>query len=159
MKVLVMSDTHGYITNAKKAIERNPDIRMVLHLGDYCRDAVQLNQMYPNITFEYVYGNCDIGTFSVMGEKVVEIEGKKIFMTHGHRYSVKWDHNRIIEKAEAEGADVILYGHTHISLIDQNSNFLIVNPGSISESRSNLSESYAILEVSKDKINADLYFI
>ncbi len=159
MKVLVMSDSHGYISNAKIALDRNPEVKMVLHLGDYCRDATQLTQMYPDIKFEYVYGNCDIGIGAIPADRTIDIEGKKIFMTHGHRYSVKWDYNRILEKAESEKSDVILYGHTHIANIDYVNKFLIVNPGSISESRSNLSESYAILDISDGKVNAELYFI
>lgn len=159
MKVLVMSDTHGYIFNARKAIDRNPDIEMVLHLGDYCRDAAQLSQLYPNIKFEYVYGNCDIGIGNICADKTIEVEGKRIFMTHGHKYSVKWDYNRILEKAESENAEVILFGHTHVSVVDNVESILIINPGSISESRSNDSESYAILEISKDDIKTNIYYI
>lgn len=159
MKVLVMSDTHGYIFNARQAIDRNPNIEMVLHLGDYCRDAEQLSQLYPNIKFEYIYGNCDIGIGSICAEKTIEIEGKRIFMTHGHKYSVKWDYNRILEKAEMDKAEIVLFGHTHVSVIDNAKNILIINPGSISESRSNKPESYAILEISKDKIKSGIFYI
>ena len=159
MKVLVMSDTHGYILNAKEAIERNPDVDMVLHLGDYCRDASQLSQLYPNIKFEYVYGNCDIGIGSICAEKTIEVEGFRIFMTHGHKYSVKWDYNRILAKAELEKADVILFGHTHIAVVDSNNSILIINPGSISESRSNYPESYVLLDISNGKLNSELVYI
>lgn len=159
MKVLVMSDTHGYIYNARKAIDRNPDIEMVLHLGDYCRDATQLSQLYPNIKFEYVYGNCDIGIGAVSGEKTIEIEGKRIFMTHGHKYSVKWDYSRILAKAESDNAEVILFGHTHVAVIDSDRNVLIVNPGSISESRSSSPESYAILEISETDVKTNIFYI
>lgn len=159
MKVLVISDTHGYIYNARKAIDRNPGVQMVLHLGDYYRDALQLSQLYPNIKLEYVYGNCDMGVSGVCAEKVIEIEGKKIFMTHGHRYSVKWDHSRILEKAEENRADLVLYGHTHVSLIDSMKNILIVNPGSISESRSDRPESYAVLDISNGRISTDIIYV
>jgi len=159
MKVLVMSDTHGYIFNARKAIERNPDIEMVLHLGDYCRDAVQLSQLFPNIKFEYVYGNSDIRIGTICAEKTIEIEGKRVFMTHGHKYSVKWDYNRILAQAKIENAEVILFGHTHIAVVDNVKNTLIMNPGSISESRSNKPESYAILDISKDDIKTGVLYI
>jgi len=154
-----MSDTHGYIFNARQVIDRNPDIEMVLHLGDYCRDAVQLSQLYSNIKFEYVYGNSDIGIEDICAEKTIEIEDKKIFMTHGHKYSVKWGYNRILAQAEKENAEVILFGHTHIAVIDDAKNILVVNPGSISESRSNKPESYAILDISKDNIKTGIFYI
>lgn len=159
MKVLVMSDTHGYIFNAREAIERNPDVELVLHLGDYCRDASQLSQLYPNIKFEYVYGNCDFGIGNISADKTIEVEGTKIFMTHGHKYSVKWDYNRILAKAQAENASVVLFGHTHVSVIDNVDNKLVINPGSMSESRSNKPESYVLLNVEDGKVNADIYYI
>lgn len=159
MKLLVISDTHGYIYNAKKAIEKNPDVGIVLHLGDYCRDAVQLCQLYPDIKMEYVYGNCDMGVAGISSEKIIEIAGKKIFMTHGHRYSVKRDHIRLLEKAEEYSADLVLYGHTHISIIESVKNILIVNPGSISESRNENPESYAVLDITKESVNADILYI
>ncbi len=159
MKVLVMSDTHGYIFNAKEALDRHPEVEMVLHLGDYCRDASQLSQLYPDIKFEYVYGNCDIGVGTISADKTIEIDGVTVFMTHGHKYSVKWDYNRILSKAKAENASVILFGHTHVAVIDNVDNKLIINPGSMSESRSSKSESYVIMEVAEGKVNADIYYV
>ncbi|WP_242855655.1 metallophosphoesterase family protein [Ruminiclostridium josui] len=79
MKVLVMSDTHGYLTNAMKAIEKNPDVEMIIHLGDYCRDVADLEQLYPDKKFEYVYGNSDFGVGTVEVEKTLEIEGRRVF--------------------------------------------------------------------------------
>ncbi len=159
MKVLVMSDTHGYIFNAREALDRHPEVEMVLHLGDYCKDASQLSQLYPDIRFEYVYGNCDIGVGAVSADKTIEIEGVTVFMTHGHKYSVKWDYNRILAKAQAERAAVVLFGHTHVAVIDNIDNKLVINPGSISESRSSKSESYIIMDVVDDKVNAEIYYI
>ncbi len=158
MKVLVMSDTHGYIFNAKEAIDKHPDVEMVIHLGDYCRDAEQLSQLYPNIIFEYVYGNSDIAIGAESAEKTIVIEGNTIFMTHGHRYSVKWDYNRIMAKADEENASVVLYGHTHIAVMDRVNNKLVINPGSVSESRSSRSESYAIMDLSTGKASAEIYY-
>lgn len=159
MKVLVMSDTHGYIFNAREALDRHPEVEMVLHLGDYYKDASQLSQLYPNIRFEYVYGNSDIGVGTVSADKTIEIEGVTVFMTHGHKYSVKWDYNRILAKAQAERASVVLFGHTHVAVIDNVDNRLVLNPGSISESRSSKSESYIIMDIVDDKVNAEIHYI
>lgn len=156
MKILVISDTHGFLSNAKEAIRKNKDIKMVIHLGDYIRDAIELSKLFPDIHFEYVLGNCDMNSGNYEGEKILEIDGKRIFITHGHKYSVKWDYNRIMYKAQEVQADAVLFGHTHISLIDWAGSLLIVNPGSISESRSQLNESYAVLTVDGNGIDADL---
>lgn len=159
MKVLVMSDTHGYIFNAREALDRHPEVEVVIHLGDYCKDASKLSQLYPDKRFEFVYGNCDIGVGTVSADRTIEIEGVKVFMTHGHKYSVKWDYNRILAKAQAERASVVLFGHTHVAVIDDVDNRLVINPGSISESRSSKSESYAILNIADEKVDAEIYYI
>lgn len=159
MKVLVMSDTHGYIFNAKRAIEKNRDVELVIHLGDYFRDALQLSQLYPDIKFEYIYGNCDFGIDNISPDRTIEILGKRIFITHGHKYSVKWSYDNILAKASLEKADAVLFGHTHVSVIDYVKNTLIINPGSISESRSSNPESYAILEITEDDIKSDIIYI
>ena len=41
------------------------------------------------------------------------IDGKKIFMMHGHRYMVKSGYTVAAEKAIKKGADILLFGHTH----------------------------------------------
>ncbi|PYG88851.1 hypothetical protein LY28_01212 [Ruminiclostridium sufflavum DSM 19573] len=159
MKVLVISDTHGYISNARYAIDKNPEAEMVIHLGDYCKDAVQLSKLYPGIIFEFVSGNCDNRSNAVCTEKTIEIENCRIFMTHGHNYSVKLNLRPILKRAEEENARLVLFGHTHIAGIDKEDNILLINPGSISQSRGSKPESYAVLDISEGKIKADIFYV
>lgn len=159
MKVLVLSDTHGYIYNAKRAIDNNPEVEVVIHLGDYYKDAIHLSELYPNIRFEFVSGNCDIRSKDIYDEKTLEIENNRIFITHGHKYAVKWNYRSILERAEAEGAKLVLFGHTHIAVTDRINNILLLNPGSITQSRSNKSESFAVLDITKDSIKTDIRYI
>ena len=42
MKILVLSDTHGDIEKAEKVINNSKDLNLVIHLGDYFRDAQKL---------------------------------------------------------------------------------------------------------------------
>jgi predicted phosphodiesterase len=39
--------------------------------------------------------------------------GKRIMMTHGHDYSVKFTLSRLCAEANKKGADIVLFGHTH----------------------------------------------
>lgn len=158
MKVLVISDTHGHISNAEKAIDSNPEIEVIIHLGDYYKDAVCLSELYPNINFEFVSGNCDSNK-ALYSEKTLEIANNKIFITHGHNYSVKWSYKPILERAKAENAKLVLFGHTHIAVIEKINNILLLNPGSIAQSRSNLPESYAILDILDEDIRTDICYI
>jgi putative phosphoesterase len=152
MKILVLSDTHGDTCKAEKAINSNKGVDLIIHLGDYFRDAQKLSALFPTIPIEYIYGNSDFMIDNVPAEKIIEVCGKRIFITHGHRYSVKWDYERLISKAEEQNADILLFGHTHIPELVINDRFYLLNPGSTSDPRSNSKESYAIIEIDNDQV-------
>ena len=58
MKILVLSDSHGNLTNMELAVERtNPSL--IFHLGDCWRDGERLHEQFPDIPLEQVPGNCD----------------------------------------------------------------------------------------------------
>lgn len=159
MKILVLSDTHGEIDGARSAIALAGKLDMIIHLGDYFRDAQSLSDMYPGIPVEYVYGNSDFMIGEVECEKLLDIEGKRIFITHGHRYSVKWDYEKLYKKAEDLKADVLLFGHTHVAELITRENHYIINPGSISDPRDGTGESYAVIEIKDGKIKPDIIYI
>lgn len=159
MKILVLSDTHGDIDKAEKAIKDNSDITMVIHLGDYFRDAEKLSVLFPDLQIEYIYGNSDFMIGDVPAEKLLEFDGIKIFMTHGHRYAVKWDYEKLHRKAEELGVDLVLFGHTHISDMVQKKDYVLMNPGSISDPRNNSSESYAVIEINNGKLIPKLMYV
>jgi len=151
-----MSDTHGDTSLAEKVLKKHQDINMVIHLGDYFRDADRLHCLYPELRFEYVYGNSDFMIGDVPGEKLLEIEGQRILLTHGHRYSVKWGIERLHTKAGNENIQLLLFGHTHISQVAYGSGYIILNPGSISDPRGENDETYAIVIIDNAKINIEL---
>lgn len=154
MKILVLSDTHGHTSKAEKAIKANREVDLIIHLGDYFRDAQKLSATFPEIPIEYIYGNSDFMIENnVPAEKIIEVCGKRIFLTHGHRYSVKWDYERLISKAQEQNADILLFGHTHIPELIVNDRFYLLNPGSTSDPRADSDESYAIIEIDNDHVN------
>ncbi len=159
MKILVISDTHGDTIKAEEAIRSNKEVSLIIHLGDYFRDAQKLSDMFPNIPMEYIYGNSDFMVENVPAEKMLEVCGKKIFITHGHRYSVKWDYGRLYKKAEELKADMILFGHTHVPEIIEKDDIFLLNPGSTSDPRDESDESYAIIEIVGDKVVPKICYI
>ena len=100
MRILVFSDTHREISPCIKVLGNIIGVDMVLHAGDHIDDAKELCRMFPEITFEYVPGNCDFSAAD--SEVIIEAEEKKIFLTHGHRYSVKTDENYSLLKERAK---------------------------------------------------------
>lgn len=128
MKLLVFSDSHGYLDGMEAAIRREkPD--MVLHLGDHCRDVDALRQKFPAIPMDNVAGNCDFGV-SLPDTKTLNISGVRFFLTHGHRYYVKSMYLRVLYGAQEQEAQVLLFGHTHRPELFREGEMWVMNPGS-----------------------------
>lgn len=159
MKILVISDTHGDIEKAERVIKESKGINLIIHLGDYFRDARKLSDIFPGIPIEYIYGNSDFMIEDVPAEKMLEYKGKKIFITHGHRYSVKWDYDKLDKKAAELNVDILLFGHTHVADLVEKENYYLLNPGSISDPRDDSNESYAIIELDENKLVPHLCFV
>lgn len=147
MKILVISDTHGNLSKVYKVINSISNIiDGVIHCGDIVEDADSLRIKYPNLKIYNVRGNCDYGS-SVPNEDVFVLGGKKFFVTHGDLYGVNWGIDRLCYKGAEIGADVCLYGHTHIPYIDNYNGIVILNPGSLSAPRGNRTYSYGIIKI------------
>lgn len=135
MRIIVVSDTHG--NNGpflEKAITmEKPD--MIFHLGDFVADAKQISKIME-IEYIAVKGNGDYGIMDVNEDELIQINGKKIFLTHGHRYNVHYDTNELYIKGLELGADLVLFGHTHMAIIEKMDKLIIMNPGSPSSPRS-----------------------
>lgn len=83
-----MSDSHSYFDEALKIFEKEkPDI--VIAAGDGIKDIDELSYVHPEAKYYMVKGNCDFFDRSHNEEKLFEIDGIKIFLTHGHLYGVK----------------------------------------------------------------------
>lgn len=148
MRILVFSDSHRDIESCIKVINNIVGVDMVLHAGDHISDAKELCRMFPEIAFEYVPGNCDFSHDD--SDVVVEAQGKKIFLTHGHGYSVKYDDtfSELYNKAESLGCDCAVFGHTHQSLCDPRRKVLLLNPGSIKNG------TYGVIEIENGVLKA-----
>lgn len=128
MKLAVFSDSHGSEQKMLDAIERlRPD--MVVHLGDGERDVPLISERFPALPLRTVGGNCDFRT-QRPETQLFEVEGVKIFITHGHLYGVKSTRAKLLEEAARRGASVAMYGHTHVAQLVQTDGFTLLNPGS-----------------------------
>lgn len=147
MRILVISDTHGNLSRVYKVINAISDkIDAVIHCGDIVEDVDTLKLKYPNLKFYNVRGNCDYGS-AVPNEDIFIIGGKKFFVTHGDLHGVNWNIDRLCYKGAEVGADICLYGHTHVPFIDNYNGIVILNPGSLSAPRGNSTYSYGIIKI------------
>lgn len=144
MKLGVISDSHGDVYRCEMAIKKMEDVDYLIHLGDYCRDAEKISKELKRDII-YVKGNCDFSS-SADTDRVIEVEGRKFFITHGHKYNVKSDYLGLYYKAEEIGADAVLFGHTHSAKVFEQNGILFINPGSISRPRNGI-ETYAVITI------------
>lgn len=146
MKILVVSDSHGRFTNLEKVSEKVGPLDLVLHLGDFESGEEYIGALF-SCPVEFVAGNNDFFA-GVPKEKMLVLGRHTVLMTHGHRYGVNFGNGRIKEIALQQGADIVLYGHTHRPVIDLSTGVWAVNPGSISQPRQeNGKPSFIIMDI------------
>lgn len=130
MRILVVSDSHGDSSVIDRAVALSGNTDMIVHCGDGAMEASLLRSRYPDKMVVSVRGNCDFCTDSPKVETLT-LEGKRIFVTHGHLYSVKSGLYTLSCAAREAGADIVLFGHTHIPFECYEDGLYMLNPGSI----------------------------
>lgn len=152
MKILVLSDTHSYLDNARNVLKRiGGKMDLVFHLGDHDADALELQKEFPDLPFYYVKGNNDY-LIDTPATKMVRAGGKVFLLTHGHKQRVHWNPDSIAYWAEEQGADVVLFGHTHMPVCDDSGRVMLFNPGSLSLPRGGSMPSFGILLVENGRV-------
>lgn len=167
MKLLVISDSHGHPDNIRRALQSypaRPDA--LLFLGDGLGDFryVELDGL-PLIS---VRGNCDVFHLGMNEmpptELTLNLDGRNIFMLHGHTRGVEYGPERAIRCAVEHDADILLYGHTHVKceeylapgtqvgMLTLERGLHIFNPGSIGSPRDGGEPSFGTLELCKSGI-------
>jgi putative phosphoesterase len=153
MKLLVVSDSHGSLEILKELKNRyGQEVNAMFHCGDSELPA-DSEVMKGYIA---VRGNCDHDN-RYSYDIVEEIEGTRIFMTHGHRYDVKMSLSKLNDQANANGADFVFFGHSHQAGAEKIDHTLFLNPGSILLPRGRKEKTYAIVELDEEKTVVRFY--
>ena len=153
--ILIVSDTHGrggrlneLIEYRQKLIKDGQPLTLI-YLGDGLNDLFFCAQ-YDSIISYAVRGNCDFSIadrMSPYGEempiyRLIYIDKYKVFITHGHMFSVKCGYDEICREASNQGADIVLFGHTHLPMLEYikkgsirgvERDMVLFNPGSLGD--------------------------
>ena len=132
IRIGVFSDSHGDYNALDELLEMMGYLDAVCFLGDVEGDAEHLQQRLgamPNRPPLYaVRGNNDYyNTCRLPWEQLVELGGKRIYMTHGHKLVSDMS---LVYKAQEAQADIALFGHTHRYYCEEEQGILLLNPGS-----------------------------
>lgn len=129
MRILVVSDTHGDLNTLIRVVNSQPAAEIIVHCGDGDEQVQFLKDNYKDKMTVAVRGNCDWCS-SLLSKEIFTVCSKKIFVTHGHLYNAKYGLYNLVCAARENGADILLFGHTHIPLSTYDDGLYILNPGS-----------------------------
>jgi len=151
VNILVMSDTHGNVKAVEQLLESylaTGFVSHVIHLGDHTKDIIPF-AANDKEKFHITSGNTDMENPDYK-ERVIEIAGKRIFITHGHKYGVKTDYFSIKCMVEDENVDICLFGHSHNPISFESNGTFFLNPGSTTYPHPDTNAGYALLRISED---------
>ena len=146
MKILVVSDTHGYTDKFDVVLEKEQPVDMLIHCGDVERDEDYIRAA-AGCPVCMVAGNNDWGS-DLQQEIVTEIGKYRVFITHGHRYYVPFEMDRLKAAAKERNAQIVIFGHSHMPYLQEEDGITFLNPGSISKPRQvSFEPTYAIMKL------------
>jgi len=154
--VAIISDTHGQLDPRIANIVNQADI--AIHAGDI-GDAAILEAMQPKSGKVYaVAGNndhpvmwppdqsCKLASIPVIAE--LDLPGGSIAIEHGDRHGLMVpDHNSL--RQAFPDTRLIIYGHTHKMLVDDQQLPWVANPGAAGNTRTHGGPSCLLLTVSE----------
>lgn len=179
VKVLVLSDSHGNPHIMQSIIASfGPLCDVMCFCGDGIFDLVEILEIgfadpdfckkIPPVIY-FVKGNGDNSTSTIFTDKRIPITvpeyqefalaGKKVFLTHGHRYGVYYGTENLRNEAIERGCNIVCYGHTHVPNAmrthftkDGNKEFLgILNPGSCAQARGGMPNTFATIDINSEE--------
>jgi len=157
MKVAILSDTHNELSGQVNAIVNECDI--AIHAGDIGASSV-LEALEPKLGHIIaVAGNNDkpylwdfkdwdlVKKLPLIQE--LTFSGGIIAIEHGHEHDIyKPEHSDL--KQAHPNARVIIYGHTHIQVIDTAESQHVINPGAAGYTRNKGGASCIVLNIKDD---------
>ena len=133
-KILLLSDTHGYLD--EQMLKYVHQVDEVWHAGDIGNLTVT-DTIATIKPVRAVFGNID-------GDKArlqfpldsrFKVEGQEVWITHIGGYPNRYE-KRIKDELKLNPPDILICGHSHILKIiyDKKLNFLYLNPGAAGKS-------------------------
>ena len=147
MKIIVLSDTHRALRDSYGIIDAcRQGCDLVIHLGDVVRDLEDLKLTYPDLNFVGVSGNNDFVSHGYERELILDLDGVRTVICHGHEYGVKRSLDQLLWHAQARASSLALFGHTHEPERVVKEGVTLFNPGTASIGQ------FGIIHIEKGKI-------
>lgn len=172
VKILVVSDSHGSQSTLKRIIKKFGSIcDLLCFCGDGVQDLFSIieesaydstikDSLPENICF--VQGNGDqnsynlalssenISLVSVPMNHNISICDMNIMLCHGHEYDVYYGMDNLYNASIASKANLVLFGHTHLSNVQTKYGVTLLNPGSCARPRGGTPHTLAIVTLEQE---------
>ena len=147
----LISDTHGLVRpSVHRALE---GVDVILHAGDVGGDEI-LAELGTIAPVHAVYGNTDPPDAPGLSPEITYRVGDvAIHVSHGHELGAPTPARLIARYPDAQ---VLVYGHTHQSLVVRRDGRLVVNPGAAGPGRFHLRPSCARLTISGADLDVEI---
>jgi len=152
----ILSDSHGFLDPRVADVVNQCDY--IVHAGDIFNAHV-LEQLKPKKELIAVAGNNDYDSFwseeeidivnALPNDDQLELPGGLLVVEHGHRFGNHPEHEQF--RDHHQDARLVVYGHTHHQIIDQDAEPWVVNPGASGKVRTHGGPRCLILHVSEDE--------
>lgn len=156
----VLGDTHATATRYRLALDATIDVfgraqvTMILHTGDAGANAI-LHALEAVAPVAAVRGNADPGDLieALPDRFWIEVGRRRLLLMHGHHGKTA---KAAARAAAAPDIDLIIFGHSHLPLIEQQGTTILFNPGSPTERRWNPHFGIGLIDVSDASIEPEL---
>ncbi len=156
----ILSDSHGHLDPRIAEVVNMCDY--IIHAGDIF-NAYVLEQLKPKKELIAVAGNNDYPAFwdsaeidivkALPKESALKLPGGTIVVEHGHRLGNHPEHDDF--RKDHADARLVVYGHTHHRIVDQDTSPWVVNPGASGKIRNHGGPSCLVLHASEDEWKID----
>lgn len=159
-KLGIVSDTHisnpKFLEKLTPIVEffRRADVDLILHAGDIgSADVILALEEVAKVAA--VRGNADpLALSELLPDRVtLEIGARKVVMQHGHQGRTAITTARSVV---APGIDLLVFGHSHMPLIERAGETILFNPGSPTERNWSPHFGVGLVTVSDAEIVPDL---
>lgn len=156
MKVLVISDTHVRRPGGWMPKELQPhleDADRIIHAGDLMENFLldELEACAPTIA---VQGNMDPLDSPLPETREFELEGVKFAVIHDS--GEKKGRARRMRRRFPE-ARVVIFGHSHIPVLEDDGEQMLLNPGSPTDKRRQPDFSFSVMEIDDGEVSAEIF--
>ena len=162
MKLLVVSDTH--IPERVKELpgeilEAAEEADGIIHAGDFTGEEVLGLFRGIGPPLYAVRGNMDSPEVArALDDRLVfELEGVRIGLTHGSGPPQGLDQR--VRQVLPAGLDVMIFGHSHRPMLEDDNGLLVLNPGSAAGGPFSGQRSYGLLFVKDGRVRGELRYL